>query len=696
MHKNTFFKVLLSGALLLLQTTGYTREAAWIIQSPSPDATVGEEDLLISAKVNEEYHIGGESQVKIFLNNIPISGLLKISDNKIHLLYSGPVRNGKNNIRVEAFIVELNAVSRVEWTFYAGKTQRKQYYNANDTVNGNYSLEGIFAMDYRKQFLSGSGQSLRQEPIYTATTLLEATARYKNSSIPVRVFMTSNNKTARQRMNYFSVGFRNNWIEADLGDMNPTFDELVLTGVRVTGGRLMLKYRGNSIQVCRGQLTNPTNGSIQTYVPGTSLNGSLINDSQYVAPGVYKRNVTAARLQVGSRGETYKLGLSILTAKDDTSSVNYGLLPKQNIVGGMDVSLNLFRRSISFDAGIAASILTNDISNGALDKETLDTTYNIQLDIDPKEFENIIILNASTVPTSLDNFDFTSYYGRLGYRNKYQQFSIEYKKNGALYYSLGNPFLRNNYQGIFVNERFYLYKRRINVGLTYQNYSNNLNDALPSRIYTKVYRGNVFINLDNKWPALYLNYMHQDRNGNSEYAYIAGFDDVLNNYTANLSYSKRFWNIDHYFYMTVNLLDRQDNIRIQNDIKTLSTSLGVNETFHTNYALNAEVGQVTIKDAAGDKIGNILTYNLGFNWLILPKKYSASVLLSNNQSFATTITNRSYRFSAILRFDWSFWRGMNLRVEGGHQPFRDQTLSSNSYNDSYIYVRYSSDLSKIF
>jgi|GEM_PF-4711140 len=683
--------------MVCLPLVVHAQNVVWTIQSPLPNASVAKEELFISLRINESYHFGSESQVKVFLNNNVVTGNVKISGNKLHMLYSGPLLYGKNAIRVEAFVVELNEVATTEWSFLVAGAADDEQYEPELQKQSDYSLTGSVVMDYRKQFLSGPGQSLRQEPLHTATTFIDATARYKNASMPIRMFMSTNNTDARQTMNYFSVGFRNTWVETDLGDLNPTYDELILTGVRVRGGRLMLKYRGNSIQVVHGQMNNAFEGSVENYVPGTgTLPGALVNDSQYVAPGVYKRTMSAARLQVGPRNEDFRLGLTAFHAKDDTASIQYGLLPKQNIVGGLDLGVKGFNKTVEINAGVALSVFTNDISNGPLDKETLDTTYNIKLDLDPKDYEDIIILNASTVPTTLDNTDFIAYFGRLTYNNKYQNFLIEYKKNGALYHSLGNPFLRNNYEGIMASEKFSLFKRKVSVGLIYQNYSNNLNSSLPSTVMTQSYRGNLFLNIKQSWPMLYLNYMRQNRDGKSEYANIVGIDDVLDNYMANLSYSRSFWNIDHYVFLVFNMFDRKDQVRVDNRIKAMSFSFGLNESFSKYYNVTGEIGKTIIRDVNSSKVSDILTYSLGFNWLVKPEKYTVSVLLSNNKTYATTLSSESYRLSGILRFGWTFWRGMNLSVEGGYQPFRDATVTTNNYNDSYIYIRYSSDLNRLF
>lgn len=695
MKKITHSLVVLIAVLLSTINTVNGQSVNWLVQSPLPNSTVSSEDLFISLRINDEFHYGQEEQIRVFLNNKMISGNMKVMGNTLHMLYTGPLRSGKNTIKIETYIVELNSFQQTEWSFLVGSPKTTRYYNAQDSTNGNYDLTGVVTMDYRKQFLSGPGQSLRQEPLYTSTMLVDAVARYKNATMPVRVFMTSNNKDAQQRMNYFSVGFRNTWLETDLGDMNPTFDELVLSGARVRGGRLMLKYKAGSIQVISGQMNNRIEGEIRSYVPGMGYNGSLLNDSQYVTPGVYKRTMSAARIQYGVADSKFKMGITAFRAKDDTTSIRYGLLPKHNIAGGVDMGARFFRKTVGLSAGAAMSVLTNDISNGALDKDKLDPKYNIDLPFNPKDYEKIMIINASTVPESLGSGNSLAYFGRVTFNNKFQNLSIEYKNNGGQYYSLGNPFLRNNYRGILASERFFILKRKVFLGLVYQNYSNNLNNTLPAKVYTQVYRGDVYVNWDKKWPTLYLNYMRQNRNGKSGFENIVGVDDRLNNYLVNIGLSRDFWNIDHFFFVNLNIFDRKDRVRIENHIISYTGTVGINETFNDNYNMNADLGKTMVFDANGERIVDVLVYSLGFNWLVKPEKYSASAILSNNQTYATMLSNESYRLSAILRFNWTFWRGMNLMLEGGYQPFRDKGLSTNNYDDSYIYIRYSSDLNQL-
>ena len=539
---------------------------------------------------------------------------------------------------------------------------------------------------------------MRQEPDATRTVSLDAALKYRNAIMPVRLFATSNNTNSLQSMNYVQVGFINKWLEVEVGDLNPTVDNLVLSGVRVRGVKTKFKYGASSLQLYYGLLNKAVEGSIENYVPGSGIvPANLVNDSQYVFPGTYKRSMMAARLETGDRSEIFKLGFNAFKAKDDTGSIKYGVAPKDNIAGGIDATIKLFKKSVVFHSGIAGSVFTNDISNGPVSKETLDTTFNIKIDFKPADYQDIIILNASTVPVLLDPPDFLSYFGKLNYNNKYQSFSFEYRRNGALYNSLGAPFFRNNYEGFSVGDRFSFYKRKFTVGLNYQDYSNNLNNSLPSKVYTKAYRANVFINIKSKLPTLYVNYMYQERNGKSEIPSVLGIDDLLSNYMFNIGYNIKLWGIDHHFFAMLNVNDRRDNLRPNNQFIAHNTMFGITEKFSERHSAQASYGKTIVSGGSTDaRITDYNTYNLSFDWQIKPGKYFASISMSNTNTLATISSNQSNRLSAILRGGYKFYKGMELNLEGGYQPFRDVTITVNNYNETYFYIRYTSDLGALF
>jgi hypothetical protein len=690
--KNIFFLAL----FLLLSFKGVSQAIKWEVISPIPNSHSVNENLFIAAKINPEYNFGSPSQVKVYLDNQLITGNLKLNGNKLQFLYPNPITNGIHEIRIEAAVEGMQAVI-TRWTFFEGTSSAGTGAAADGGKKAPaVTLMGLLTVDNRNEYITGFGSDLRQEPSYTRNLSLDAALKYKNAIIPVKVFLTSNNRFAQQSMNYYQVGFKNKWLEIEAGDLNPNFDQLILTGVRVRGGSVKFKYRANSLEVAYGQMNQAYEGSLQTYVPGVGvIPTNLINDTQYVAPGTYRRMMTSVRLELGNVKDIFKFGLTSMKAKDDQTSIKYGLAPKDNLVNGLDLSLKLFKKTVLFQAGAAGSVFTENAALGTVSKETLDTTYGIQTGIDPKSLDWLVTMNTSTIPLSFDNTNYLAYYTKVNYNNKYQNLFIEYRKNGPLFRSLGNPFLRTNYEGITISERVPLMKRKIVLGATYMNYTNSLNQNLGNKVRTQVYKASAAINPGKNLPSFYLSYLGQTRKGTAKQETVLNTDDNSTNYMINIDYAKNFWKIDHHFRVMFSMNKRKDMIRSQNNITTYNGSIGLNENFGSRYNLNVEFGKTLLKNKDEDKLSDINTYSLAFDWQIKPEKLFTTLTVSNNQVFATIYSEESYRLATGLRLSYRFWRGMGVDVEGGYQPYRSKS-NLNSYDESYFYVRYLCDLGSLF
>ncbi len=678
--------------LLLLPILSRAEKLDWKINAPFPESIITNQNLFVCLEIAKEYEFASATKAQVFLDNALLNGIAKVNGNKLTFFYPGYLRDGKHQLRVEVKIAHLKHTRITQWNFYVGRKDSAGKGNV-PMHKETWKLSGFIAADNRNEFLSGSGQSLRQEPASTRTLSIDAMAKYKDASIYTRGFLTSNNISGLQSMNYFAVGYRNKWLDAEAGDINPLCDRLVLGGVRMRGYKLRLKYRSSSIQFYYGTLNQAIEGSLQLYIPGSGvLPTNLINDSQYIVPGTYKRNIMAMHIETGNKSDNFKLGFTGLKVKDDIHSVQYGLAPKDNIAGGADLVIKMIHRSVIIQSGIAGSIYTDDISNGPLDRKSLDSIYNIKLGFEPETYRNIIILNSSTIPTSLSGSDYISYYSQLNYNNKYQNFSFEYRKNGPLFTSLGNPFLRNNYDGFSAGDRFSLFKRKINIDLRYQNYNNDLNLSLPSKVNTVMYNGNLFINPGKYWPSIMFNYLTQLRNGSTYSDGLPAVNETVDNYMLNINLSRRFWNIGHNFRLMLNMNDRKDRVNALGGFTMYNIMFGLNESISNNLNINADIGKALIKGDSSITVSNINTYNLSIDWRIKPGKYYTSLAFSNNTALATALSNPSYRLSLIARFGYKFYKGMGIDIEGGYQPYRDQTNSTNNYNDAYIYIRYSCDL----
>jgi hypothetical protein len=305
----------------------------------------------------------------------------------------------------------------------------------------------------------------------------------------------------------------------------------------------------------------------------------------------------------------------------------------------------------------------------------------------------LIILNASTLPAQLTpSFDNMSTYAIVTYSNKYQVFTFDYKNFGPLYYSLGNPFLMNNYSGISAQEKVMLLKRRLNLTGGFRNYSNNLNGAQNLTVQTTSYNGGVFYNPGMSWPSFMLNYLSQNRQGTPEIASTPGINDVLNNYVFMVNYNRKFWNLNHSFRVMANMCNRQDFVNAQNEFSSTNAMLGISEVVGKNINVSLDYGKAIINGNTGGTLSNISIYNFSCDWQIKPQKYQAGVAISNNSTLTTDYANASYRLSLMGKFGYWFYRGMRVDIESGYQPYVDQVTSQNNYSEVYGYVRYVCDL----
>ena len=77
-----------------------------------------------------------------------------------------------------------------------------------------------------------------------------------------------------------------------------------------------------------------------------------------------------ARMELGSPKDDIRVNASVFKAKDEVGSIQYGLAPKDNLVGGLDVVVKSFHKKLVVKAGAAMSILTTDITAGPITKRS--------------------------------------------------------------------------------------------------------------------------------------------------------------------------------------------------------------------------------------------------------------------------------------------------------------------------------------
>ncbi len=676
----------------------FAQSPIWKVIAPQRDSIVSNESLFISFSVTN-YPV--DNGVIVLLDNKPVVGNLKTQGNIVNLLSFSTLPDGLHQVYIKAFIKALNRNEEYHWNFYIKAKKGSSIQNNTPPTDKSkeWAIEGNFSADNRNEFLNGQFvDSFRQEPVFTRSVSLDMDVRHNKLEIPIKFYATSDNiSSGYLPRNFFQIGLHYKKVAVDFGDLNPSLDQLIVSGIRVNGLHLKLSLGKSSFQVYGGYIVkNAIEGSVNAYTPGSGYIPPTLffdaNDSsfKYITPGVYKRWMYAGRFEFKqNKKNTFGFGITGSKVTDVVKSIKYGLQPKDNLVAGVDMYLKLFRKTVQISGEIACSALTNDISYGILNTAKLNSVFNIGIAFNPASFYPYITINSSTVPGNLHNVtEALAYTTRLTHTKRSHSFTFEYRKYGGAFYSLGNPYLRNNYKGLSVNERFGLLKRKIIISLSYQSFTNNLNSTLPMLVNTNTFNGNFTLNINPKLPTIYFSYMQQQRNGESNLkSAIPSVNDFIYYYNTSINYKFHFLNHDHNIRTNFSINERKDQLNPQTRNIMSNYLLGYNADFK-RFAINTDGGQTVIKDFEDNKIANIFTYSGNFEYKIIPKTLTTSFGVSNNRNLRTYLSTSSSRMAYIYRIIYRCANGMEFNLEGGYTPYKDYNESVNNYDEKYVYLRY--------
>jgi hypothetical protein len=678
---------------------------SWTVISPEPNSIISNENLFVYVALSPDKKFDPKD-IRVLLDKVPLNVIVKTNENKLSFVYLALLTDGTHNIDIWANVSGEASIKQISWKFHVNfmddslvepvKAERRKI---TMDKKSNWSLTGNITADNRNEELTGSGRGLRQEPDYTRTIGVNLSPRYKEMQLSIKYFNVSNHPgfdkfyDATQNQNFFQIGFQNESLDLAYGDINPSMDKLILTGVRLKGYKVKLHAEEGFLEVFYGDMSPAIEGSTIKYSRGDgSIPPNLVNDSTAMVPGNYRRTLAAVRFEKSSSRDTYKFGINALKIKDDVESIIYGVAPKDNVAASFDLGLRLFKKTLAMNLGIAASAITNDITNGPITKAFADSTFNIDLPFNPLDHERQLVLNSSTVPINPFKFSYLAYYGQMSFTEKFHSTSLEYTNNGPNFYSLGNPFLRNNYKGFNASEKVSLWKRRINLYLNYQNYKNNINQTLVSDISTSMYNATLFFNYGSKLPTVMFNYMFQNRNSENGIVNSATLKDQLQFYTLNINYYKTFWKMDHNFRLLYTAITRDDLLRVENKTSFSNIMLGIGERFYKTFSLSIDGGKTLVYDAGKKKLSDFNSYSGTLDWRNKSQKFHASFSATNNTTIATILSNQTSRVSLVVRSGIKFWHRMALDLEYGYQPFHDTTTPENNYGEQYFYARYSFDI----
>jgi hypothetical protein len=460
------------------------------------------------------------------------------------------------------------------------------------------------------------------------------------------VYLNSNEEDTRQTLQRFRIrASYSNIISLSIGDNRPMYHPMLLNDCRVRGMELSLKTTKNNVglEVVYGTSqraikpfvadSKGLNDSIARFLP--QLNDSTFNHNDsltYIEDGTYKRKLLASRLHFGN-GKLATLGLSFIKAKDDTNSIvqkeqklpdgrfiPVGQTPKDNLAAGADFVSYFWNRRISLYGNYGFSFLTKNILGGPISSEKVMELTNSESDpLKAKNWENIIILNQTTVPiplsadTSKLNISGSlksSMAWNAGTRISLpfnpikNDLSFEYFSHGANFSSLGNEKMQVDREGFQIAEMI-SWKHLASLRATLDYYHDNLNKIKSGTTKTLRYSLVNSISINNKLPRLTLRF-----NNNIDKT----TDDIIHDYILRKN-------------------------KIRNAGLSLFQLIPVKSTNHSvSFNYDQYQSKISMLSIISD-VANVINMTINNQWMVVPLQSRFQVTTNIAKSFSYTGTS---------------------------------------------------------
>jgi hypothetical protein len=635
---------------------------------------------------------------QLWIDKDEVTGITRNNDGQLSILWQKPLMPGKHMLRLNLKAVDGN------WESYqSGFNIIEPMIGVNvdsaDVIKkkwleGKASMQGSISFETRQTLLDGPGKALRQEPSQTNFLFINTSIQTAGLKIPIRFTGTSDEFTytaGNQSKNFFQTGVQARKWEVLFGDVNPSFDRLVFTGTRVHGISASLNLKRFRFSAVYGYLNRPLEGQLLRYSFGDGLPPPNLNtDSTYVKAGIYQRNVLAMRFEIGStlHGKS-KTGITLLKAKDDTSSIRYGAEAADNIAAAIDHSQKFFKNRLKVNAGLAVSFLTKDSRLGVVTKARIDSLLQTRFPFEPSDVKNIIVINASTTGNTPAVY---SGYINVGMKFKKHDLYSEFFQVGSAFSSLANPFLRNDQRQWMFSDRFEMFERKLFGSVRYQYITNNLSNNQITRFDANQVNLSLLYSKNANAVKYSLNQMVQFRISTPSSQSINGsVDERLITTSLGISHQFNFAGINHFINGQINYSQRNDFIRTGNTNGITNFGFLLNEKF--NFPLSVDISYQFIDNKfmyfnANNNSNQQIS--LQANWEFPDYGWTCALGFGQTNvktAFGTSFYDQSNRNRYYLRAGCSKIKNLQVDIEAGSSPFTSNIHPDNNYTEAYFYTR---------
>lgn len=703
-----------------------------IILSPEEAQIVAASEVVIAVSLFNARNIALNT-IKVEVDGIDLTGNAEIAED---LIVARPknLPPGLHTIRVTFANTNGIYYNPLLWNFtVVGSVRESQkVFNFNGRVLAEVNSEQV----------RGISQNIQQ-----VTTGFNGS--YDWLKFNANTFVTSEENPYRQPRNRYTAGFSSNYFELNFGDVNPQFSEFGLRGKRVRGFEARLKLNYFNVHIVSGETERSIAGTISD-TPDT-LSDDLLSYSR--TGYTYGRNLLAIRPYFGS-GKHFQFGINFIKVKDDTLSVNRemggiftgnnttismdGEAPKDNIVIGSDLKLAFDNQRFVWKNAVAISMLNRDITGGALSKDDTLSLGDFDIPIstlgfDPSSIEDIFTINLNMYPISpisLDSLEnvrnplfkiklddstslacgmqqilnmpssaFRSIL-TLNYFNNYV--TLKYQHIGSSFYSLGNPYMRNDIQGFYIADKIRLFQNKVFLNISYEQNRDNLNDDKNATTTTSSFMAGLSLFLGENLPRIDLNTMQYGRKNDVTALDTtwSGTDSytIKDNRESNLtmrqdiriSHNVEFMKVKNTLNLSWANSDRSDQLTrdssyVFSSMKTSLVSFSINSTFPFPLKTNIRYSSNHSESGLTNLPYDFTTFGLQGQYGLFQGALSliAGGTLTNGKGQAD-YTQSNVFGGAVL----TLWKVHQLRSNISY-TYLDDRASDEKFNDLSFYVIYS-------
>jgi hypothetical protein len=660
------------------------------ILSPVINDTLKNQELFIAFQI-DTYIRFQPPKLSLFIDQLNFSPLIKYKNDKLTALITNPLKPGKHTIKVR-IITDKGENLKQEWDIYIineNKMKKKypEMWEKYKPKKKDFGIKGSASYSARFSDVTGEGAALRQEPPQTHEFRLDGGISYKNYTIPFKFFFTNHDKPGIPPRNRLMLSFKGKKAGIVIGDANPVYAKLVLNGSRLRGGEAYLALRNLKISAAYGELNRSKEGSVAYWdvSQGFQPVNLQLDSNNYIKPGTYKRNLAAFNIELDPPNSKNKFKFTIVRSSDMVSSIQFGGPAEQNIAFSLN-SLTVGRENKwQMDVGAATSFTTKDIRRGAVSKEEFESTYKRELRVDPLFWEDIFIVNSTTVPTTTQDASFLGFYVNSKFDILKQNLVLNFERLGSAFESFGNPYMQNDRYNVMFQDRIPFWKRKINLMLQYRYNEDNLSKIKAIKNATHQIGSNLTMTIGPKFPTLVGGYRIYIREGISVAESSVVQDIQVTNYSAGITYNLKTGNFTHSANIIFNRNSRENfkPVKSRNDNDVIN--FGFAESFPYRINLSFQYNHLLLANDTSD-----LTEHRTIGCRLSYTTENKKIKISAGGSQIYDKISRTSRQVASLDVDYTFIKNASIKLQLGNSTYEDNLIFGRNYNENWgqLCIRY--------